>query len=134
LGRLAGVFIAARGWERVGFARLQDYAVEPLGLSGRSLHEWARVENTMRTLPATEAAFSCGELSWNKARLICRVAAPENEEAWLQLACRLTSRALSNEIRAVDRNLFEASDNDTDEDGLPDEPRECVSIRCRPRV
>ena len=35
LAALAGWLVARRGWERLGFARLGDYANERLGLSAR---------------------------------------------------------------------------------------------------
>ena len=43
LGRLARAFLQRRAHQRLGFARLDDYARERLGLSGRELQDLARV-------------------------------------------------------------------------------------------
>ena len=44
------------------------------------------------------ALTRCDRLTWTKARLLCRVATAENEEIWLDLAKRLTERALAREV------------------------------------
>src|SRR5437773_11300789 len=41
LARVAGRMVAMRGWERLGFARLADYAVECAGISARELRDLA---------------------------------------------------------------------------------------------
>jgi len=63
--RVASRVVDARGWERIGYARLTDYAVERLGLSGRSLQSLARVgrrprSTTWRRRPAGAALRSPG--------------------------------------------------------------------------
>jgi len=134
LAALAGRFVAARGWERLGFARTRDYAVERLGLSARALQDLARVDAQLARLPAVEAALVAGALTWTKVRLVCRVAQPVDEARWIALAGRLTARRLAHEVRAVDVGAVESIGNETDEDGASDEPRECVRIRCTPFV
>ena len=134
LAALAGRFVATRGWERLGFARARDYAVERLGLSARALQDLARVDAQLARLPTVEAALVSGVLTWTKIRLVCRVARPEDEAQWIALALRLTARALAGEVRAVDVAAIEAGGTETDEDGASEERRECVRIRCTPEV
>ncbi len=134
LAALAGRFVSARGWERLGFARTRDYAVERLGLSARALQDLARVDAQLARLPAVEAALVSGALTWTKVRLLCRVAQPADEAQWVALAGRLTARRLAHEVRAVDVGAVEAAGAETDEDGASDERRECVRIRCTPSV
>jgi hypothetical protein len=57
LARVAGRVVAARSWERLGFARLSDYAAERAGLSARELRDLAHVDRALRELPALEAAI-----------------------------------------------------------------------------
>ena len=130
LARLAGRLVAIRGWERLGFVRLADFARERLGLSGRQLQDLAHVDAALARLPRVEAAFLAGTLSWSKTRLLCRVAVSGDEARWVALARRLSVRALEREVRAVDRGSLEAGALADDDDGASAEPRETIQVRC----
>jgi hypothetical protein len=138
LARLAARFVALRGWERLGYVRLRDWAVERLGLSARTLRDLARMEAAFAELPGLERAFVRGELSWAKARLVARVATAADEGRWLELARGLRVRALEREVRAVDVGSLEAGAGaegaETDEEGAPIEEREGIAIVCAPHV
>jgi hypothetical protein len=128
LARLAGRWVARRGWERLGFARLADHARERLGLAARQVQELARVDAGLADLPRVEAAFVSGALSWTKARLLCRVATRTDEAAWIDFAMRATARRLAREVRAVDLGAIETSgldppSPDADEDGAEERAR-----------
>jgi len=129
---VAGALVARRAWERLGFARLSDYAVERAGHSARSLQDLARVDAALSRLPRVEAGLVEGELSWTKARLLCRVACAEDEALWVEFAGERTARALAREVRAVDVGALESAA--TDEDGALEEERETVQLRCTPAV
>lgn len=51
LGGLARAFLRRRGQSRLGFARVEDYARERLGMSGRELHSLATVMGRMGHRP-----------------------------------------------------------------------------------
>src|SRR2546425_7607820 len=72
LGHLAGAFLKRRGQHELGFSRLDDYARERLGLSGRELQSLATVMGRLDRLPALRAAFEAGLLSWAQGRLLPR--------------------------------------------------------------
>ena len=135
LAVLAGRLVATHAWDRLGYVRLRDYAVERIGLSARQVQDLAHVDRALRGLPRIDPAFVAGELTWTKARLLCRVATPEDEADWLDLAKRLTARALAREVRAVDaRSLEHCGVPETDEDGAEEAPCETVWLRVTPRV
>jgi hypothetical protein len=121
--------VATSGWERLGFARLADYAGERAGISGRELRDLAAVDRALTELPALDAAFCAGEIGWTQLRLLCRVATPEDQQEWLTLAGRLTARELAREVRAVDRRAREPLDAESDE-----EERVGVVLRLTPRA
>lgn len=134
LAAVAGQLVRARSWERLGFARLRDYAVERAGHSARSLQDLARVDAALAGLPRVEAALVEGELTWTKARLLCRVASADDEALWVSFAREKTARALSREVRAVDAGALESAAAATDEDGALEEERETIQLRCTPAV
>ena len=132
LAALAGQLVVRRAWDRLGYVRPRDYAVERLGLSSRQVQDLAHVDRELRRLPRIDAAFVAGELTWTKARLLCRAATPEDELDWLDLARHLTARALAREVRAVDARSLEAGGVvETDEDGVDVVPRETSACALR---
>jgi hypothetical protein len=135
LAAIAGRLVATRAWERLGFARLRDYATERVGLSARQLLELARVNAALVELPGIEAALTAGRISWTAARLLCRVARREDEALWLAAAERMSAQALAREVRAVDSRALE---NGGAEPAIEDDddawPRETVRLRCSPHV
>jgi hypothetical protein len=127
LGRLARAFLRRRGHHVLGFARLDDWARERLGLSGREIQSMATVADRLRTLPALAGAFAAGELSWAQLRLLARVATPETQAHWLGLARGHTVRALEAHVRAARGPLAADPDGDA-------EPRATFRLRCPARV
>ncbi len=134
LAVIAGRLVASRAWERLGFARLGDYARERVGLSARQLQDLAHVDAALGKLPRIEAAFAAGALTWTKARLLCRVATPEDESHWLAVAQRRTARALAQEVRALDTSALDPGGVETDEEGAVEEARETIVLHVTPPV
>jgi hypothetical protein len=95
LGRLANRFRQMCGWERLCFARLDDYAAERIGWSGRQLEQLALVARRLACLPRTEAAFRSGSLSWSKVRLLTSIASASDEAGWLAVAAVTDVRTLT---------------------------------------
>ena len=124
-----------RIWERLGYARIGDYATECLGISGRELQDLGKTGARLHGLPAVEAALRSGALSWSKARSVARVATPDDEAAWVAFAQRLTSSALEKETRRVDVDSLDGGPAlpepvEIDEDG----PGRGLTIPCTRRV
>jgi hypothetical protein len=141
LARIAGAFVAHRaespkatvpGWEPLGFVRPADYARERPGLSARELQQLARVDAKLARLPGIDRALSTGQLGWTKARLLCRVATPEDEERWLEDAKRVPAAALAREVRACDVEALESGGLDAPQEGEPE--RAVLRVRVPPRV
>jgi hypothetical protein len=125
LGRLARALLLRRGHLRLGFVRLDDYARERLGVSGRELHDLARVVERLEALPAVAAAFAEGTISWSHVRLLVAVATPETEDAWLRRAQQMPVRALQAAVSASD---------DDGEETVDGEPRTRFHLRCPRQV
>ncbi len=134
LARIAARLIATRAWERLGFARVADYGRERAGLSARQLQDLAHTSVRLSALPGVEAALAAGRLGWSQARLITRVATPEDETRWIAFARSLPVRELEHAVRAVDRGSLEGGALETDEDGCDSTFKVGVVVRCTPRV
>jgi len=129
LGCLARHFLAKRAHQRLGFVRLDDFARERLGLSGRELQEVARVAQRLEALPALARAFTQGALSWSHLRLLVAVATPETEAAWLARARGGSVRALEAAIAAT-----RGVPPDPDERAVDGESPMRFHLRCPRRV
>jgi hypothetical protein len=100
LGTLGRTLLHRHAHEALGFARVDDYARERLGCSGRELQSMATVVAALDALPVLDVAFARGALSWTQLRLLVAVARPETEREWLTLASGRTVRVLEALIRA----------------------------------
>src|SRR5256885_812701 len=129
LGRLARHFLAKRAHQRLGFVRLDDFARERLGLSGRELQELAHVAQRLEVLPALARAFAQGALSWSHLRLLVSVATPDTEAAWLARARGESVRALEAAIAAT-----RGVPPDPDERAVDGESPGRFHLRCPRRV
>jgi hypothetical protein len=119
-----------RAWERLGYARLSDYADECVGVSARSIRDLAHVGDALHRLPRLRAALHNGRLGWTKVRRLARVADTQNEARWIAYARSVTAQALSREVRAVDVGSVEAGAADAD-----DEARSRLfEVACTPQV
>jgi hypothetical protein len=132
LARVAGEVVRRRAWEPLGFVRPADYARERPGLSPRELHDLAHVDGALARLPALDEALTAGRLGWTKARLLSRVATPEDEARWIEAAATLSTAALAREVRETDVNALEAGGADPPEDAEPE--RAVLRVRVPPHV
>lgn len=64
------------------------------GISMGTARDQVRVARRLRELPKVTEAFGKGQLSYSKARAICRVATAETEEQWITLAGNATAKIL----------------------------------------
>lgn len=117
LGCAADGFLSRRGYRRLGFVRLADYARERLGVSARSLQSAAWLARRLDELPAVSRAYDRSELSWARARLICRVAVPRDEERWLALSRSSTVETLETLVV----HARQPTGVPPDPEGMPDE-------------
>src|SRR6059058_585346 len=129
LGRLARVFLHRRAHQHLGFVRIDDYARERLGMSGRELQDLARVVERLDVLPAVARAFGDGTLSWSHLRLLVAVATAETETSWLARARADTVRGLSAAVASA-----RGDPPDPDEDTVDGETPGRFHLRCPRRV
>lgn len=78
----------------LGFGSFGEYVERLFGYGRRCTQEKLRVAAALEHLPALAMALDQGALSWSAVREITRVAVPETERAWLQVAFGKTVRQL----------------------------------------
>ncbi|MHC9542599.1 MAG: HNH endonuclease [Vulcanimicrobiota bacterium] len=86
--------------EKLGYVRLPDYTLEELGIPWRSASLLVGNWTALSGLPCLLQAHREGKISKSKLRWLLRVVTPQNEEAWIEKASRLSVRALEEEVRA----------------------------------
>ncbi|HZO12975.1 MAG TPA: hypothetical protein VFB62_06945 [Polyangiaceae bacterium] len=67
-------------------------------MSVRKTRERLRVGRALRELPGIERAFVAGAVSYSRVREVTRVAAPDTEVQWLELARQLPMRKLERRV------------------------------------
>ena len=70
----------------LGFASFSEYVERCFGYKPRSTQEKLRVAEALEELPALSRALAEGSLHWSAVRELTRVAAPETEREWLEVA------------------------------------------------
>lgn len=83
----------------LGYSSYHQYCRRELGLSRTTAYEYLRAGIALSELPQLRTAFTDGMLSWQQIREITRVASPDTENAWMELALETTVRELTAEVR-----------------------------------
>lgn len=125
--RVAADFVRSSGWFEVGYARLEDFARERLGVSGRWLRWMAELHAVLQKFPDLVPAISGRDgdrpLGWVRALAIGRVATPETLRSWIERARADPGGRLDavdpRECEAVETGGLSRSDSPGE---LPDSP------------
>ncbi|MEO8185511.1 MAG: hypothetical protein ABI895_42430, partial [Deltaproteobacteria bacterium] len=107
----------------LGFSSLVAYALERCERGARWVEVASCLARRLEVLPLLRRALATGCISWSKAELLARVAQPENEASWLELAERHTLRELRREASEA-RDIADADDPD----GALTEEREATGV------
>jgi hypothetical protein len=97
------------GWLGVGLRSCAHWLSIHTGVDVWTGAEMVRTGHALRELPRIADAFAQGRLSFDKVRKVTRVAVPDDEEVWLEVALNASGGQLSRICRAVS-NALEAAD------------------------
>lgn len=89
--------------EGAGFHCCATWLAWRCSIAGRSAREYLRVARALGEVPLIHDAFSRGELSYSKVRVLTRVATPELEQDLVELARYATAAQLERVARAYTR-------------------------------
>lgn len=88
-----------RAYQALGCSSTAHYAQTWLDLRPRRTRELIHVGRALESLPAIDAAFAAGRLSWSRVLLLVRVATATCEASWLEQALTLSWRQLDVLVR-----------------------------------
>jgi len=97
-GQLVLLFQSIRGWQLLGFASFGHYCEEVLGMGERTAAQRATLERGLVRNPLLRQALAEKRLSYEKARLIARDAAPEEVAGFIEKAQGLTCVELRRQL------------------------------------
>lgn len=114
LARAAAAFIATKSWCDFGFARLDDYARERLGRSGRWVRDFGLLGQRLPFLDGLPAAMTGDDgrrpIGRVAATLVAKVASPTSIDRWIAVARTSSIRDLRDAVRAARQAEAEAND------------------------
>ena len=98
-------FDAMNGWGPGGFISCAQWLAWRTHIEANTAREHVRVAQALGELPIVDAHFARGELSYSKVRVITRVATPETEEAFVEIAKHSTASQIARLFRWYGRCL-----------------------------
>ena len=99
-GHLALHFRSLEGWRYLGFASLEHYCCERLGMGERTVQQRISLERSLHDLPSLRQAMHEGRVSYEKARLIARHASDTTVDTLIDRAGQTTCIELRRELEA----------------------------------
>ena len=103
------IFDAHEAWGPLGFSSCAAWLSWRVGLGLTAAREKVRVARALGSLPKLDAVFSQGELSYSKVRAITRVATPQTEQDFIDVAGHATASQIERLARSY-RDAVERAD------------------------
>ena len=100
---LIGEFDAREAWSGPGLLSCAHWLSWRTGLGPSAAREKVRVARALRELPLVQQALGAGRVSYSQVRAITRVAAPGDEQRWVDAARSATAGQLDRLIRGIRR-------------------------------
>lgn len=101
IGRHLRELFAVRAWRVLKCASKEQYARERLGMSMSAVRQRMRLAKWVEEMPEIGEAIEAGEIGFEAAMLVGRVATPDTAAAWIERAKRRTIKHLREEVEAV---------------------------------
>jgi len=109
LAEMAADIDSDGGWAGEAMRSCSQWISITAGFGPHTSETLVRVGQALRSLPGIAASFGRGELSLDKARQLCTVATPVDEDIWLDLALAASGAQLERICRAY-RRAIQAND------------------------
>jgi hypothetical protein len=107
-------FDAHDGWGGMGFMSTAMWLSWRIGIGSGAAREHVRVARALGELRLVDAAFATGKLSYAKVRAITRVASPETEQDFIDVAKHATASQIEKLTAAYRRVRIDPSEPSAD--------------------
>jgi hypothetical protein len=107
-------FDAHDGWSGSGFTSTAAWLTWRIEISPSAAREHVRVARALGELRLIDAAFAAGKLSYSKVRALTRVATPETEQDFLDIAMHATAAQIERLAGAYRRSRVDPSQPNLD--------------------
>src|SRR5690554_252274 len=94
------IFDAHEAWAQAGFLSCAHWLSWRISIGVKAAREKVRVARALASLPKIDALFGQGEISDSKVRAITRVATPETEQDFVDIAADTTAAQIERLTRA----------------------------------
>lgn len=111
--RLLGAFDRREGWAGAGVRSCAHWLSWRCGISLHAAREKVRVARSLEGLPLIAEAFAAGRVSYSKVRAVTRVATPQDEGMWLDLA----ESGTATHVERITAGYRRATDHGAEGDG-----------------
>lgn len=101
----------------LGFVRISEYAAHYAGLSEHQTKELLNLGKRLEELPGVATALERGDLTWATAREIARIASPEDQQQWVDVARSVSRQELRERLKEAT-----ADPPHVEDPPIPDEP------------
>jgi hypothetical protein len=108
------MFDAHDGWGGMGFVSTATWLAWRIGIGAGAAREHVRVARALGELRLVDSAFASGKLSYAKVRAISRVATPETEQDFIDVAMHATASQIEKLTAAYRRVRIDPSELTTD--------------------
>jgi hypothetical protein len=119
-----GEVLKRKLFRELGFSSIYQYAGEALGFSPPRTAQFLRLCVSLEELPALKQSVAAGEVSWTKAREVAKVATPQTDSAWVDLARTESRRKLERRVRMAQTHGRARRRDRVRQLGLADEARQ----------
>jgi hypothetical protein len=101
-------------WREDGATSMADWLCYKLDIAKATALEWVEAARSLGRLPVIASAMNRGELSWDKARNLVKIATPESEGPLLDDSRHRTVREIASAARraVLTREAAEAQEDD----------------------
>ena len=94
-------FDERHGWKAYSFTDCAHWLSHRCAMTLQTAHDHVRVARALKDLPRVCAGLADGSLSYSKVRALVRLATPDNEQALVEFAGKLTAATLETRIREL---------------------------------
>jgi len=102
-----GEIMRRKLYRELGYSSINQYAREALGFSKTRTGDHIKLAGRLDKLPVLRKSVARGDVGYTKAREVVKVADPENEKAWVEVARNSSRRELESKVARAKRREAE---------------------------